>query len=428
MGDIAIGVESISKAYRIEAATVRHDTLRDQAMYSLKTLLHPRTRRATKEMFWALREVSFDVKRGEILGLIGRNGAGKSTLLKILSRITEPTSGRARIHGRVGSLLEVGTGFDHELTGRENVYLSAVILGMGKAEIDARFDEIVAFSGTERFIDTPVKRYSSGMYVRLAFSVAAHLQPEILLIDEVLAVGDAAFQKKCLGKIDEVRRDGRTVVFVSHNMAMVENLCTKAVLIQEGRVTEQGQTRTVINKYIESMGSQHIGSLSARTDRTGAGEVTAQQIDVLNADGSECPNAMSAQTVIVRLHYQCNVPGVFANSRISISVRKDEHVYFLMSTELVDKRQLDLEGRGAVDFVIAELPLSAGEYSLQSFIECRGVIQDWVVGAASLTVIDGDFYGTGRNYPDGWQGKTVLVRHHWRHVKAPVGATLCDHR
>src|SRR5208282_3298835 len=203
-------------------------------------------RRAKEETFWALKDVSLEVKEGEVLGLIGRNGAGKTTLLKILSRITKPTTGWAEIHGRVGSLLEVGTGFHPELTGRENAFLSGAILGMGKSEIKRKFDEIVAFAELEQFIDTPVKHYSSGMYVRLAFAVAAHLEPEILFVDEVLAVGDAAFQKKCLGKMGSVSRQGRTIVFVSHNMTALQRLCTRVVWLNGGKVTDAGDTRKVI--------------------------------------------------------------------------------------------------------------------------------------------------------------------------------------
>ena len=211
------------------------------------------------QTFWALRDVSLEIKHGEIVGIIGRNGAGKSTLLKILSRITEPTEGHGEIHGRVGSLLEVGTGFHPELTGRENLFLNGAILGMRKAEIERKFDEIVAFAEIDKFIDTPVKHYSSGMYVRLAFAVAAHLEPEILLVDEVLAVGDAAFQKKCLGKMSEVSRGGRTVVFISHNMAAVENLCDKGILLEEGRVTFSGDMKQAVDRYLQGVSGQARG-------------------------------------------------------------------------------------------------------------------------------------------------------------------------
>src|SRR6266550_2171026 len=222
MSGIAIQVQNLSKKYEISVGKHRHDTLRDQISDSVRSVFQSNGRSHAKSAtFWALKYVSFEVNAGEVVGVIGRNGAGKSTLLKILSKITKPTRGHAEIHGRVGSLLEVGTGFHPELTGRENIYLNAAILGMRKAEVDRKFDEIVAFAEVEKFIETPVKRYSSGMYVRLAFAVAAHLEPEILIIDEVLAVGDIAFQRKCLGKMEEVAHSGRTILFVSHNMGAV---------------------------------------------------------------------------------------------------------------------------------------------------------------------------------------------------------------
>lgn len=260
MSDIAIRVENLGKMYRIGQAQQRHDTLRDALVATFKRLHVPTFKRSnvptsersngSEDIIWALKDVSFEVKRGEVVGIIGRNGAGKSTLLKILSRITEPTTGRVEMYGRVGSLLEVGTGFHPELTGRENIYLSGAILGMKKAEIDRRFDEIVAFAEIERFLDTPVKRYSSGMYVRLAFAVAAHLEPEILLVDEVLAVGDATFQKKCLGKMGDVGREGRTVLFVSHNMAAVQSLCNSATWLDEGMIRAVGPVDSVVADYL----------------------------------------------------------------------------------------------------------------------------------------------------------------------------------
>jgi lipopolysaccharide transport system ATP-binding protein len=253
MNDTVIYVENLSKKYMIGALQRQPDTFRDVMIGGLQNSwqrissvfhskgdgnAHPQADYA----IWALKDISLEIKRGEVVGIIGRNGAGKSTLLKILSRITEPTEGRAILDGRVGSLLEVGTGFHPELTGRENIYLNGTILGMHKAEIDRKFDEIVEFSEIEQFLDTPVKRYSSGMYVRLAFAVAAHLEPEILVVDEVLAVGDAAFQKKCLGKMEDVSKQGRTVLFVSHNMQAVQRLCTRCVLLKGGRLDMEGNT------------------------------------------------------------------------------------------------------------------------------------------------------------------------------------------
>jgi lipopolysaccharide transport system ATP-binding protein len=252
MAEPVICVENLGKRYCL-AHEARHDTLRDSLAHGARGLLRrlrDRGAHATAEEFWALREVSFEVNRGDVVGIIGRNGAGKSTLLKILSRITEPTTGRVRLRGRVASLLEVGTGFHPELTGRENIFLNGAILGMTRAEIGRKFDEIVAFAEVERFLDTPVKHYSSGMYVRLAFAVAAHLEPEILIVDEVLAVGDAAFQKKCLGKMQSVAREGgRTVLFVSHNLAAVRQLCRSAVLLVGGRAQIAGPTGRVLEIY-----------------------------------------------------------------------------------------------------------------------------------------------------------------------------------
>src|SRR2546430_2065046 len=258
MSNIAIRVDDLSKQYTIGLAQRRHDTLRDQIMDSLRSIFRSNDHGSTSgrkcsgasNTIWALKNVSFEVKHGEVVGLIGRNGAGKSTLLKILSRITDPTTGRAEIYGRVGSLLEVGTGFHGELTGRENIYLNGAILGMRRGEIENKFDQIVAFAEVEKFIDTPVKRYSSGMYVRLAFAVAAHLEPEILIVDEVLAVGDASFQKKCLGKMSDVVKDGRTILFVSHNMDAIASLCTHTLLVQGGRIGERLTADEGIKRYM----------------------------------------------------------------------------------------------------------------------------------------------------------------------------------
>jgi lipopolysaccharide transport system ATP-binding protein len=255
MSDIAIRVKNLSKKYEITVGKYRHDTLRDHISHAVSSVFRSNGRnhgQTQTQTFWALKEVSFEIKRGEVLGVIGANGAGKSTLLKILSRITNPTSGTAEIHGRVGSLLEVGTGFHPELTGRENIYLNGAILGMKKAEINAKFDEIVGFSGIETFIDTPVKRYSTGMFVRLAFGVAAHLQPEILIVDEVLSVGDAEFQKKCLGKMDDIAHEGRTILFVSHNMAAISQLCGRALWLKGGQLKFSGSPSDVVTSYLTS--------------------------------------------------------------------------------------------------------------------------------------------------------------------------------
>ncbi len=265
------------KKYTIGANQARYQTVRE----SLTNAFHQsfRTNKGQKSTeentIWALKDVNFEVKHGEVLGIIGRNGAGKSTLLKILARITKPTTGRIELNGRVGSLLEVGTGFHPELTGRENIYLSGAILGMKRKEIIRKFDEIVDFAEIEKFLDTPVKHYSSGMYMRLAFAVAAHLEPEILLVDEVLAVGDAEFQKKCLGKMGDVASEGRTVLFVSHNMDAIQNLCSSSILIQQGFLTDKSTSKEIITKYLSETHSnvEEIESLSKRIDRSGTGDI-----------------------------------------------------------------------------------------------------------------------------------------------------------
>ena len=244
--DVAVSVRGLAKSYSIAKNAEKHSTLGEALLHKLKNPLA----KPERETFWALNDINFDIQKGDVVGIIGRNGAGKSTLLKILSRITEPTRGRIDLYGRVGSLLEVGTGFHAELTGRENVFLNGAILGMSKAEIARQFDAIVEFSGTEQFLDTPVKRYSSGMYVRLAFAVAAHLNPEILIVDEVLAVGDAEFQKKCLGKMQDVAAGGRTVLFVSHNMGAISDLCSKAILMSNGRLLDYGPTDRIVRGYM----------------------------------------------------------------------------------------------------------------------------------------------------------------------------------
>ena len=260
--DLAISVRGLSKAYTIHHNAERHQTLAETVLHRLRDPF----RRSERETFWALKDVSFNVNKGEIIGIIGRNGAGKSTLLKIMSRITEPSSGEIDLYGRIGSLLEVGTGFHPELTGRENTYLSGSILGMSKREIDRKFDEIVAFAEIEKFIDTAVKHYSTGMYMRLAFSVAAHLEPEILLVDEVLAVGDINFQKKCLGKMGEVAKAGRTVVLVSHQLAQIRRLCERVAWVDGGHVRQSGPTHQVVSAYESAMGSGDI--TAAKKDRS----------------------------------------------------------------------------------------------------------------------------------------------------------------
>lgn len=423
--DTVIKVENLSKQYRIgehQGYKTFREAIVDAAkapVNALRSVLRSPGLKGSKlsstdDTIWALKDVSFEVKRGEVVGIIGRNGAGKSTLLKILSKITEPTSGRIEMKGRVGSLLEVGTGFHPELTGHENVYMYGAILGMDRWEVTRKFDEIVSFAELEKFIDTPVKRYSSGMYMRLAFAVAAHMETEILLVDEVLAVGDSAFQKKCLGKMGAVAKEGRTVLFVSHNMAAIQNLCQRAILLSSGIIEADETAQQAIDMYLGSIQNNGALALSARTDRQGRGEILITKIDLLGEDYQPINNAMSGREVIIRLYYATNKKDVFRNCRMSVSIHINGTAYVLLSSELVTNDELVLTGDGFVDCIIPGLPLSRGEYYLSSFIEANKTIQDWVEGAAVLSVIDGDFYGTGRNYPPGWEGQTILVKHHWK--------------
>jgi len=322
MNDIAIRADGIGKLYKL-GARVRYRTLRDTFVDVLTAPFRARRNKdsatdATRT-FWALKDVSFEVKQGEVVGVIGRNGAGKSTLLKILSRITEPTEGEARIHGRVGSLLEVGTGFHPELTGRENIYLNGAILGMKRAEIQARFDDIVGFAEVAKFIDTPVKHYSSGMYMRLAFAVAAHLEPEILVIDEVLAVGDLAFQKKCLGKMREVARTGRTVLFVSHNMTAIRNLCSRVVWLQHGKVNRVGRVADVIGDYLKSS-SDSVTRLEWPNfaEAPGDEQVRLHRVSVGASDSERVGVVTVATPLTVEVSYWNNTADVTLNVCIEV--------------------------------------------------------------------------------------------------------------
>jgi len=365
------------------------------------------------EYVWALRDINFDVQQGEVLGIIGRNGAGKSTLLKILSRTTGPTTGSIKIKGRVASLLEVGTGFHPELTGRENVFLNGAILGMTKQEIKIKFDEIVDFAGVERYVDTPVKRYSSGMYVRLAFAVAAHLEPEILIVDEVLAVGDAEFQKKAIGKMKDVSQgEGRTVLFVSHNMTAIENLCPKSMLLQNGKILLHEKTEQVLNIYLKENDSSQIKTLNDVTNRQGTGEIRFSKIVLLTDTNSPVDCLKAGGNAIFRLHYTSESnKEKFENCRLSLAIKQGLQPLIVFSSELTSRERIFLYREGYIDFEIKKLPLSVGSYNATFFLESDGVVQDWFTISNFLNVIDGDFYGYGTNYPIGWQGKTVLVDH-----------------
>jgi lipopolysaccharide transport system ATP-binding protein len=338
MSDIVINVENLSKRYILshqakESYTALRDVMANGVKSLGKKLFSPWASNAapftTSEDFYALQDVSFEIKQGDRVGIIGRNGAGKSTLLKILSRITEPTSGRIEINGRVASLLEVGTGFHPELTGRENIYLNGAILGMGRVEIKRKFDEIVDFAEVEKFLDTPVKRYSSGMYVRLAFAVAAHLEPEILIVDEVLAVGDAQFQKKCLGKMEEVGKEGRTVLFVSHNMSAIIALCQKGIYLCEGRLSEVGNIQNVISCYLNngsSINGRYIKVLPLENKK-----LEIFSIELLKED-QVSTNYFNSETVTVRIKY--NVSIHLINPQIALELLTDQNDCLYSTTNL----------------------------------------------------------------------------------------------
>jgi lipopolysaccharide transport system ATP-binding protein len=365
MSDIAIRVDNLCKQYTIGETKYRHDTLRDQLMDGIKSAFRRNGRHdPSNHTIWALNSVSFEVKKGAVLGIIGVNGAGKSTLLKILSRITDPTSGRAEIYGRVGSLLEVGTGFDRELTGRENIYLSGAILGMRKAEINRKFDEIVDFSEVEKFIDTPVKRYSSGMYVRLAFAVAAHLEPEILLVDEVLAVGDAAFQKKCLGKMDAVTKEGRTILFISHNMAAVTRLCAWALWLDKGERRHFGPTEEVVAKYLAST-SQEAPNLTFR-DRPeqapGSDVIRLLEVGVRAGDGRFMSSLDARSSFTIEITYE--ILRKASNLRVGYRLLSHDGTVVLSSNDM-DTREDDSGRHPGVYLSRCTLPgdfLNYGQY------------------------------------------------------------------
>jgi lipopolysaccharide transport system ATP-binding protein len=409
-----ISVQNLSKQYTT-GESLRYKALRDVISDKVRACFRPSKQKSQPDnpsrSFWALNEVSFDVSRGEVLGVVGHNGAGKSTLLKVLTRITAPTSGQATIHGRVGSLLEVGTGFHPELTGRENVFLNGTILGMSRTEIHRRFDEIVDFANVSAFIDTPVKRYSSGMQMRLAFAVAAHLDPEILLVDEVLAVGDAAFRQKSLDKMNDVARQGRTVLFVSHNMAAVMNLCQRAILLDHGKLIMNGPTQAVVQEYLTHALSQDRYSLADRQDRRGTGAMQIQEISWLNSDCEPIPVAQSGADLMIRLHYAGTVSRL-DNVRISLSIDSvwGQRLCTLDTTYTYDS-VLSLPQTGYVDCTIPRLPLAAGAYDITLYVAVNGTVADWVRGAGRLHVEGGDFYGHG-HYPDPQDG-ALLVHHKW---------------
>ena len=422
MSDAVIRVENLGKKYVIgHQKQGGYTTLRERLTDGTKSLgkrlltpSHKSSPYSASEEFWALKDVSFEIKQGDRVGIIGRNGAGKSTLLKILSRITEPTTGQIAIKGRVASLLEVGTGFHPELTGRENIYLNGAILGMSKAEIKRKFDEIVDFAEVEKFLDTPVKRYSSGMYVRLAFAVAAHLEPEILVVDEVLAVGDVQFQKKCIGKMGEVTKEGRTVLFVSHNMSAVEALCNRGICLESGSLCLNSTSEKAVMFYLKSAYNltQEV-VLDERKDRRGSGRVRAFSFKILDEQGNEEQVLQSGKNYDFKIEYLNKTGHILSDVVISVDIHDDkDSVVLLFRSNFTNSNVTLTPEKGHIICKVKNLPLASGLYQVTIFMShADSEILDWIEYAASFTVDGGDFFGTGSTgLPDSCK---ILAKAEW---------------
>lgn len=417
----AIKIEGLGKRYLLtHQHKARYHSLRDTLSDGAHRLAgaarglfgaSPLPARTEKEEFWALKDINLEVEQGERLAIVGRNGAGKSTLLKLLSRVTEPTHGRATLRGRIASLLEVGTGFHPELTGRENIYLNGAILGMGRQEIDRKFDEIVAFADVEKFLDTPVKRYSSGMYTRLAFSVAAHLETDILIIDEVLAVGDAAFQRKCLGKMEDVSQQGRTLLFVSHNMAAVETLCNRAVLLSGGKVVDVGDTRRIVEAYSQTW-RQGV-ALSDRHDRSGTGRVRIESI-VLEDDRGEPTlriGSMQGLAFNVTVSAASEAIGKKVDLILIVCDSRDNRMVPLYTEWTHSDLRLTAERQCFRCVVPSGLPLIADTYWLTAAVLVGGVNADKLERALEFEVVPSPTFAEGLVLNPAFG--QILVQHLW---------------
>ncbi len=413
MKELAIKAENISKQYRlgeVGTGTLSHDLNRfwhkvrgKEDPYLKIGASNDRSKKGDSDYVWSLRDINFEIEKGDAVGIIGRNGAGKSTLLKLLSKVTRPTTGSFKVTGRIASLLEVGTGFNPEMTGRENVYLNGAILGMRRHEIRKKFDEIVEFSGVAAYIDTPVKRYSSGMYVRLAFAVAAYLESEILIVDEVLAVGDAEFQKKCLGKMGDVSKgEGRTVLFVSHNMAAVKTLCQKGIVLENGNIVYTGSSEDAADYYLSNNFSRTEVEMEMRPDRKGDFRLKVQQIRVLNSTGLEVSDLILGESYTIVFEYKRF--GKIIPNDFTVVVQLFDQMERLMTTIGSDEKGIkftDLPEEGKIEIKIPGLNLRAGSYYLnfmlsekKSFNSPHNVI-DYLSNAKMLTVISSDLYDSG---------------------------------
>ncbi len=418
MSSPVIRIENLGKRYVISHQGARgKNTLRDAIASGVRSLGRRvmqsdrgKDTNASKEEFWALQSVSLEVEQGQIVGIIGRNGAGKSTLLKVLSRITEPTTGRIAIQGRVASLLEVGTGFHSELTGRENIFFNGSVLGMRKADIKRKFDEIVAFSEAEKFLDTPVKRYSSGMYVRLAFAVAAHLEPDILIIDEVLAVGDAAFQKKCLGRIGDIAsKEGRTIMFVSHNMGSIQSLCDKTIWLNAGKVMEDGVTQQVVQSYLQSSTPEEFYPLDQRQDRTGTGEVRITSVRIESVDSGKV--IYSGSRLKITIGYRSNKEILFPSFWIDIFDYTSNSGLFRMTSQWTESLPDFLPPEGYVTCVTEPIHLTPGRCHLSVCVQKGSVTADYIRYAMVFNVEDDNFDGSGNVPSRNWM--LTVIKQRW---------------
>ncbi len=420
-----ISIEDVSKLYclgEIGTGSLAHDINRwwhkfrgNEDPYLKVGQSNDRATKGDSDFVYAIKDVSFTVKQGEVLGIIGRNGAGKSTLLKILSRVTTPTSGQIKVKGRIASLLEVGTGFHPELTGRENIFLNGAILGMRKAEIKAKFDEIVAFSGCERYIDTPVKRYSSGMYVRLAFAVAAHLEPEILIVDEVLAVGDTEFQKKCIGKMKSVAGEGRTVIFVSHNLSAVENLCNSGIVMRNGRIETQGSASDAISYYMamEESSNRDSSALRGIEGRSGLGRIRLREVGLKTREGSSVSTVAAGSSLMVQFICENCTNAPIDNVSVGYSISNQMDQMLVIQYSDYESQLLSLApGLSTVEVLIKNLPLSNGVYSIGARILVNGFEEDWPQFTVANLHIDGGVYGGNAANPHSGRGN-LLLENEW---------------
>ena len=410
--EIAIRAEGLRKRYRV-GTRGGYRMFRDVISDVVRAPFRRRLDRSERYI-WALDDVSFEVGEGEIVGVIGPNGAGKSTLLKVLSRITEPTEGRAELYGRVGSLLEIGTGFHLELTGRENVFLNGAILGMSRAEIARKLDDIVEFAGVGRFLDTPLKFFSSGMQVRLGFAVAAFLEPEILVVDEVLTVGDLSFQERSLGKMKDVARGGRTVLFVSHNMSSILALCPRSILITNGKAVFDGPSDEAVSRYVDASRMMGSGWLSERISRTGTGNVRVTALRLENAHGNLIAAAQSGSAVRFVLEYEASEHANLNELVVNIVVSEHgERGLLSFMSQIAGPGLHDAPSVGRVSCFVPQLPLMPGHYNVQYSCLLGSELADKVHQAGSLVVVAGDFFGTGRLPPQTDYYGPMLVANEW---------------